>query len=91
MGKTKHTPEFKKKVVLEVLREQKTIQEIARTYQVHPAQVSVWKKQFLDNASTVFGGKKDPGKDYESEMAILERKVGQLTIENDFLKKKLER
>ncbi len=91
MGKTKHTAEFKKKIALEALREQKTIQEIARTYQVHPAQVSVWKKQLLDNASNVFGGKKDPGKDYESEMATLERKVGQLTMENDFLKKKLER
>jgi transposase-like protein len=91
MGKTKHTPEFKKKIAIEALREQKTIQEIARTYQVHPAQVSVWKKQLLDNASTIFGGKKHPEKNYEGEMAILERKVGQLTIENDFLKKKLER
>lgn len=89
MGRTKHTPEFKKRVALEALREQKTIQEIA--YQVYPAQVSVWKKQLLDNASTVFGAKKDPGNDYENEMAILERKVGQLTIENDFLKKKLEK
>ncbi len=91
MGKTKYTSEFKKKVAIEALREQKTINEIAKVYQVYPAQVSLWRKQLLDNSVELFGGKKEGGKDREEEIAILERKIGQLTIENDFLKKKLEK
>jgi transposase len=91
MGKTKHTADFKKKVAIEALREQKTINEIAKIYGIYPTQVSLWRKQLLDNSTLVFRGKKEEVKDREDEIALLERKIGQLTIENDFLKKKLEK
>lgn len=43
------------------------MQKIARIYQIYPAQVSVWKKQLLDDVSGIFGSKKDSGKDYKNE------------------------
>ncbi|HKK62644.1 MAG TPA: transposase [Bacteroidales bacterium] len=83
-----HTTGFKTKVVLEALQERETIQEIGRKYDIHPNQISTWKTQFLSNASNVFekGVKKD---DDEKEKANLFKKVGQLQMEVDFLKKVL--
>ena len=83
-----HTAGFKTKVVLEALQERETIQEIGRKYDIHPNQISTWKTQFLSNASNVFekGVKKD---DDEKEKANLFKKVGQLQMEVDFLKKVL--
>lgn len=80
MGKTKHTAEFKKKVAIEALREQKTINEIAKAHGVYPVQVSLWRKQLLDNSTVIFGGKKEEVRDREDEIAILERKIGQLKM-----------
>jgi len=49
-----HSPEFKAKVAIEALKEQKTISELAQFYEIHPNQISTWKKEFLENASQVF-------------------------------------
>ena len=79
---------FKTKVVLEVLQERETIQEIGKKYEIHPNQLSTWKSQFLANANSVF--EKGVSKsDDEKEKDELYKKVGQLQIENDFLKKVL--
>lgn len=77
---------FKTKIVLEALQERETVQEIARKYEIHPSQISTWKSQFLSNASTVFekGASKN---DDDKEKDALFKKVGQLQLENDFLKK----
>jgi len=84
----KHSPEFKAKVVIEALKEQKTISELAQLYQVHPNQITLWKKEFLANASQVFErGNKKPKDDLD--LAKLFEAIGQLKIENDWLKKKL--
>ncbi len=94
MNKTPRTPAFKKKIALEALREEKTIEEIAKEYCLNRVQVSQWKKELLDGAEAIFTGKKREKKilqNYDEEKAALERKIGQLTIENDWLKKKLER
>lgn len=88
MGRRKHSPDFKKKVALEAIREQKTISQIAKEFQVHPVQVSEWKKQLLDGCRGVFEGNSRQ-ESREDEIAALERKIGRLCIENDFLKKKL--
>jgi transposase-like protein len=92
MSKTPRTPRtaaFKKKVALEALKEDKTLNQLASQYAVHPIQVAKWKKELIDGAETLFEGarsrKQIDGADRES----LEKKVGQLTMENDFLKKKL--
>jgi len=83
-----HTPGFKTKVVLAALQERETIQEIGKKYDIHPNQISTWKTQFLSKASNVFE-KGITKNDDEKEKAELFKKVGQLQMENDFLKKVL--
>lgn len=88
MARKKHSADFKKKVALEAIREQKTINQIAKDFQVHPVQVSEWKRQLLEGCSVVFeSNTRQESRD--DEIAALERKIGRLCIENDFLKKKL--
>jgi transposase-like protein len=90
MANHKYSAELKKKIAIEAIKEQRTINQIAQEYKVHPVQVSTWKKQLLDGCITVFESS-SPSKqnDREEELAMLERKVGRLSVENDFLKKKL--
>lgn len=77
---------FKTKVVLEALQERETLQEIGKKYEIHPNQISTWKSQFLANAKSIF--EKGVSKtDDEKEKDALFKKVGQLQLENDFLKK----
>ena len=86
------SPEFKARVAIEAARGVKTVNEIAEENELHPVQVSQWKKELLDGAHTVFG---NPNRDSKREAeaaekreARLERKVGQLTIELEWLQKK---
>ena len=76
-------------MALEALREQQPIHEIAKRYQIHPTQVTEWKKALLSNASSVFESAKD--KDDESFRQKLKedrlcKQIGQLQVEVDFLK-----
>jgi len=80
---------FKKKVALEAIREEKTINEIAKKYDIHPMQVSQWKSELLNNAELVFEKKKSYKDDYEKKEASLHEQIGKLTVEIDWLKKKL--
>ncbi len=84
----RYTSGFKTKVVLEAMQERETIQELGRKYSLHPTQISTWKKQFLSNASSVFE-KGIEKHDDEKERTELFKKVGQLQMEVDFLKKVL--
>ena len=79
---------FKTKVVLEVLQERETVQEIARKYELHPSQISTRKNQFLSNADVVFEKGTSRTED-DKEKDALFKKVGQLQLEVDFLKKVL--
>ncbi|KJS15374.1 MAG: transposase [Peptococcaceae bacterium BRH_c4b] len=95
MKKRNHySAEFKSKVVLEVLQEASTVNEIAAKYGISPVVIGRWKSEFLERAAEVF--KKGPSsaeKELEEKnerVAQLERKVGQLTCEVDWLKKKSE-
>jgi len=85
----KHDAAFKAKVALEAVANDRTINEIAAKYQVHPGQVSQWKKELLSNASSLFEQGKKSVSDDNREIAELHQKIGQLTIEADWLKKKL--
>lgn len=92
--RNQYSAEFKTKVVLEVLREEATVNEIAARHGLNPVMVSRWKTDFLERASDVF--KRGPS-EADKELAVekervarLERKVGQLTYEVDWLKKKSE-
>jgi transposase-like protein len=86
----KHSREFKAKVAIEAIKGEKTIQEIAQKYEVHSNQVTLWKKQLIENATSAFD---KPGKDKEQEEAEKKQnelygQIGQLKVENDYLKKK---
>jgi transposase len=85
----RHQSAFKAKVGLEALAGTKTVAEIAREYQVHPTQVSQWKRAIVERLPEVFEpGATAQGEASEREVARLEQKVGQLTMELDWLKKK---
>lgn len=86
------TGEFKARVALEALRGDRTIQEIATKHKVHPNQVSAWKRQAMDGLGEVFSkGADSARRDHESEVRDLHAKIGQLTVERDFLARGLKR
>jgi transposase len=86
------TADFKAKVALEALRGDKTIQEIAVRYKVHPNQVSTWKRQAMDGLGAIFSNGVDKVRvDRESEIHGLHAKIGELTVERDFLARGLKR
>jgi len=96
MKKREYSPEYKAKIVLEVLKEERTMSEIASREGINVNQIGNWKHEFLENAGRVFGKSRDEkaAASEVREMKEKEReyqaKVGQLTLEVDFLKKKYE-
>ena len=82
----KISAELKAKVAIESIKGLKTISEIASMYEVHPNQVSIWKKQYIESAVSIFS-KPNPAENQEKEQQIeaLYRKIGQLEMDNDFL------
>ena len=88
----KFTPKEKAKIVLEVLREDKTLSQVAAEYQVHPNIISRWKADFMNNADKVFSKEVSETEkikqDYEQERDELLRQIGQLSYEVNWLKKK---
>ncbi len=90
MRKTYDTA-FKVKVAIEAIKGHMTLGELAQKYQIHPVQVSQWKKQLLEGADGVFerpNKKRALERKSEEEHDRLLKTVGQLKVENDFLKKK---
>ena len=86
-----HSPEFKARVALEALKGIKPIHEIASDNEIHPVQVSTWKKELQESMAEIFERKnsaKEGAKEDEKKIEQLERKVGQLVIERDWLAKK---
>ena len=78
--------ELKAKIAFEALRGDRTLQEIASKHQVHPNQVSTWKRQAIDGLGGVFSnGGERRRRDHESEIRDLHAKIGELTVERDFL------
>jgi len=85
----KFTSEFKSKVALEALREREPVHEIAKRYQIHPTQVTEWKKALLGHASSVFESASSKQQDafkHKLKEDRLYKQIGQLQVEVDFLK-----
>lgn len=78
-----HAPAFKAKVALEALKGEQTLVELSQRYQVHPNQITEWKKQLLEHAPDIFS--KDRKADQVPNVKELHAKIGQLSMENDFL------
>jgi len=86
------TAEFKAKVALEAIKELKTVSELSQDYQLTPLQISSWKREFLSNAGKFFDNgtpESDQIKKLEKEKEDLVQQIGQLTVDNNWLKKKL--
>jgi transposase-like protein len=80
---------FKAKVAIEALKERETLAELSKRFEVHPNMISKWKQEFLERSAEVFD--KKSGTDPEVDAEKLYAKIGQLEIENDFLKKSLKK
>jgi transposase-like protein len=86
-----HSAEFKARIAREAIRGVETVAEIARKNNLHPVQVSAWKKELEENMTVIFerkGTGDERLKEMEARCARMERKVGQLVIEKEFLEKK---
>jgi len=84
-----HTTEFKTKVAVEAIRQQKTINELTAEYGIHATQINLWKKQALAVIPGAFSGKQQKAQESQQhEIDELHRQIGQLIAERDWLKKK---
>ncbi len=89
--RTKHSPAFKAKVALAAIREQETIAELSRSHKIHANQIYKWKRQLLENVERAFETEEGVGADASVREAELLQKIGELTVERDFLSRGLGR
>lgn len=82
-----HSASYKAKVALEAIKGEKTLSELASHFTLHPNQIQQWKKQLIEGSKDVFGASEKKRKNIESEVRDLHAKIGQLTMERDFLAK----
>lgn len=90
-SRRKFSGDFKAKVVLEALKERSTMEELARKYELHPTQINTWKKEAAAKLAGAFEteGTGSNTEQQEDQLEKLYAQIGQLKVENDFLKKKL--
>lgn len=86
----KFTPEFKAKVAIEAIKEKETLSELSQRFNIHANIIGKWKQEFLKNSSSAFSSKKNKN-EREEDIEKIYAKIGQLEMENDFLKKSLNR
>lgn len=86
-----HKPEFKAKVALEAIKGEMTMAQMIKKFEIQQPQITQWKKQLLVNAETAFDKGDKANDDTEKTVQELHAKIGQLTMENDFLERGLER
>jgi transposase-like protein len=89
MQRKKHSAEFKAKIALEAIKGLKTINEIASEAEVHPTQVTLWKKQLLEEIPSLFASTRSQKQKKDEDLtAALYQQIGQLKVELDWIKKK---
>ena len=84
-----HSPEFKAKVALAAMKGEETVAQSSSRFGVHPTMIHAWKKALLEGASSLFERGAGKEKDQEAQTAELYKKIGELTVEKDFLSRKL--
>jgi transposase-like protein len=87
----RHSASFKAKVALEAAKQTRTAAELAKAYQVHPVQISQWKKQLLDGAESLFRNSRRDHEDSQALQAELYERIGRLNMEVEWLKKSVAR
>jgi transposase len=83
----KFSADFKAKVALEAIKNQKTLAQLSEQFEVNPITISKWKAEFLENAASVFSGQAAVKTEDSPEVERLYAQIGQLKVELDFLKK----
>lgn len=87
-SRRRFSAEFKAKVALEAIRGEQSINDLAARYELHPNMITNWKRQAIENMATVFsGGVERSNKAGDDQIRDLHAKIGQLTVERDFLAK----
>ena len=86
-----HSAAFKASVAIEAIKGEHTLSELAARFELHPTQIQLWKKKLLDGSKDVFGASEKNRRQTESEVKDLHAKIGQLTMERDFLSQALGR
>ncbi len=91
MTRKTFTSEFKSKVAIEALKGHKTINELASEFDVHPTQITSWKKQLVESSKSAFNDKKQQAaqRSLDEEREQLYAQIGKLKVELDWLKKKI--
>ena len=90
MTKRQHNTKVKAAIALEAIKGEKTIAEIAKQHNVHPSRIHVWKSEVLKGLEGIFNANKSETtakNNADNHIEVLEKKIGQLVIENDYLKK----
>ena len=86
-----HSSAFKAKVALAAIKGDRTLADLAEQFDVHPNQIQDWRKRLLENADSIFGRGQQQQEDAAGQVKGLHAKIGQLTMERDFLEQGLER
>ncbi len=85
------TGAFKARVAIEALKERESMAELSKRFEIHPNMITKWKQEFVERSSEIFENKSDSESEPDVDTNKLYAKIGQLEIENDFLKKSLKK